>query len=221
MSIKRIIAPIVLGSAMLLLTGAAQAVNVEVNGGFETGDFTGWTQFATGPNQSVNPNMAGDTSSAGNFHVQINNTVLASNSLIKNANVGVGVVAPNSAYTVTFDARGSAGVGGVAFAEFFSELSGGGTSKAEILGGAPLQAQGLNANPLIWTSFSFSGTTGSDVSGGVTLQLGATTGGATGSFSNMFYDNIVIDVTPIPVPAAVWLFGSALGLLGWMRRKVS
>jgi len=29
------------------------------------------------------------------------------------------------------------------------------------------------------------------------------------------------DFTPavIPVPAAVWLFGSALGLLGWMRRK--
>ena len=25
----------------------------------------------------------------------------------------------------------------------------------------------------------------------------------------------------IPVPAAVWLFGSALGLLGWMRRKTS
>jgi hypothetical protein len=25
----------------------------------------------------------------------------------------------------------------------------------------------------------------------------------------------------IPVPAAVWLFGSALGLLGWMRRKQS
>lgn len=30
---------------------------------------------------------------------------------------------------------------------------------------------------------------------------------------------IVYEYTPIPVPAAVWLFGSALGLLGWMRRS--
>lgn len=27
------------------------------------------------------------------------------------------------------------------------------------------------------------------------------------------------DVNVIPVPAAVWLFGSALGLLGWVRRR--
>ena len=27
--------------------------------------------------------------------------------------------------------------------------------------------------------------------------------------------------TAVPVPAAVWLFGSALGVLGWMRRKAA
>lgn len=36
-------------------------------------------------------------------------------------------------------------------------------------------------------------------------------------------DNLLITqtVTAVPVPAAFWLFGSALGLLGWMRRKAS
>lgn len=28
-------------------------------------------------------------------------------------------------------------------------------------------------------------------------------------------------IVPIPVPAAVWLFGSAIGLLGWMRRRAN
>ncbi len=29
------------------------------------------------------------------------------------------------------------------------------------------------------------------------------------------------NVSAVPIPAAVWLFGSGLGLLGWMRRKVT
>ena len=31
-------------------------------------------------------------------------------------------------------------------------------------------------------------------------------------------DNIVVGAA-VPVPAAVWLFGSALGLLGWIRKR--
>jgi hypothetical protein len=31
-------------------------------------------------------------------------------------------------------------------------------------------------------------------------------------------ENVRMDVQVVPVPAAVWLFGSALGLLGWIRR---
>lgn len=218
--IKRIIFPVVSAVAMLLMIGAAQAASIAVNGGFETGDFTGWTQFPTGPNQSVNPNNPpSDPSSSGDFHAQINNTVTPSNSLFKQANVGIGIVAPGTPWTVTFDARGSFGVGGVAFAEFFNELSGGGTSPCTgcgILGGGPLA---LDPDPLVWKTFTFSGVNGVDVSGGVTLQLGATTGADPNSFANMYYDNVSIEV--VPVPAAVWLFGSALGVLGWLRRRVS
>ena len=32
---------------------------------------------------------------------------------------------------------------------------------------------------------------------------------------------VVADASVVPVPAAVWLFGSALGLLGWVRRRAA
>jgi hypothetical protein len=42
------------GAVFLALpVGAAQAVQVQVNGGFETGDFTGWDQFPTGTGQQA------------------------------------------------------------------------------------------------------------------------------------------------------------------------
>ncbi len=33
------------------------------------------------------------------------------------------------------------------------------------------------------------------------------------------FEGVGLVVNPIPVPAAAWLFGSALGLLGWLRRR--
>lgn len=32
---------------------------------------------------------------------------------------------------------------------------------------------------------------------------------------------IGLEVTPIPLPTAIWLFGSALGLIGWMSRRAA
>jgi len=32
-------------------------------------------------------------------------------------------------------------------------------------------------------------------------------------------DTVAMEVNVVPIPAAVWLFGSAIGMLGWMRRR--
>jgi hypothetical protein len=182
----------VVAVAAALGAGIAQAEPVElaVNGGFESATFDGWSLFPTGEDQFtiVTPGAGSD------FAARIHNTVTASAALMKNANIGIGVVEPGMTVTISFDARGSFGVGGVAFAEFFSELAGGGVSASEILGGAPLA---LNPDPEVWTTFSFTTTTGPDVSGGVTLQLTATTGGDPASTADVYYDNasVVVDVT--------------------------
>lgn len=199
--------------AAALASGSAMAATLELttNGGFETGDFTGWTQFPTGAGQQTVTNV---NPSTGTFAASINNTVAPSNSLFKQANLGVGVVTPGQAITIKFDARGTLGVGAVSFAEFFSELSGGGTSSNQILGGGPLA---LDPNPNVWKTFTFNTVAGPNVSGGVTLQLGATTGAVLGSTNQMFYDNASVSIQVIPEPASFAVLGAAA--LGLCRRR--
>ena len=153
--------------------------------------------------------------SSGTYAARLTQTT-ANNSLIKNANIGIGVVTPGMEITISFDARGSTANGGVIFAEFFSEIAGGGVSAAEILGGGPLA---LNAGSDVWTTYTFTAMAGPDVSGGVTLQLGAVCGAAGGCNADVYFDNI--SITAVPVPAAVWLFGSALGVFGWLKRRAA
>jgi len=162
--------------------------NIAVNGGFETGDFTGWEQFAGGGVQvitDVNP-------SSGTFAANLNIPVIGAggsgvDNLIKNANLEAGNLTPGASVTVSFDMRGSlSGAGGVVFAELFSELAGGGTSKAEILGGGPL------APADAWTPYSFDTTLGPDVAGGVTLQLKVGCGPVEGCGADVYFDNVSI-----------------------------
>lgn len=206
-------APFVAALAMLACAGPAQAAELALNGGFESGDFSGWTLFPGAGVASVSTMNPSSGLYSANLDASANAAV---DTLIKNANIGVGQVVPGEMITIAFDARGTTANGGVLFAEFFSELDGGGVSATEILGGGPL---GLNADPEVWTSFMFTTFAGPDVSGGVTLQLKSACGPVAGCTANVFLDNISVSTSAVPVPAAFWLFGSALAMMGWVRRR--
>jgi hypothetical protein len=62
-----------------------------------------------------------------------------------------------------------------------------------------------------WTNYTFS----SDWQNLVSLEFGALYPPAI--YTAIGFDNVV--VTVVPIPAAVWLFGSALAGLGWFRRR--
>jgi hypothetical protein len=199
---------------LVLSSQSASAIELAVNGGFETGDFTGWTQFPTGPGQqtvdAVNP-------SSGLYSGKIFNDAPPSNSLMKQANLAAGLLTPGQTVNISFDARGELGIGGVSFAEFFTELDGGGVSSAQILGGGPLA---LDADPNVWKNFMFSTVVGPVADGGVTLQLGTTLGANPGTSSSMWYDNVSITVDSLLVPEPTSLaLVSLLGLMLTGRRQ--
>lgn len=205
--------------ALLLVASTSQAAVTElaINGGFETGDFTGWAQFP-GSLGAAGQEVSAVNPSTGSFSGHLTEPSPSAN-IIKQANLAPGAFFAGQAVSISFDYRGTAAAGGVLFAEFFSELTGGGISAGGILGGAPLFP---NANPDTWTTVSFTAFTGSDTSGGVTLQFNAACGADANCVSDYYIDNVSItaDIAAVPVPAAAWLFGSALiGLFAARNKK--
>jgi len=194
--------------AVFLLFASSAAAELAVNGGFETGDTSGWESF---PTANSTFNITGDSNS-GAFAAEVFNNDPGSSAVVKQANVGVGVVQPGEEILISFAAKGEGAIGGVAFAEFFSELDGGGVSAGEILSGAPLVLTDT------YQTFEFSAITGPDVSGGVSLQFAAVTGADAGSVSVLFIDDVSI-TRAIPEPAAVLLVGAGCAAAFVRRRR--
>ena len=217
-----------LALALTMFAGASQAAitDIAVNGDFETGDFTGWELFPG----SLGP--AGQTIVAGNpgSAARLEEPNPAAN-IIKQANLLPGEWTEGQQIDIQFDIRGTAQAGGVLFAEMFSEITGGGTSKAEILGGGPLFP---NANSEVWTTYNFSSTVGPDSSGGITLQFNSACGADQGCIADYEIDNVIINADvglPPPPPSgpataipttsqwALIMLTMLLGLVVFTKRK--
>ena len=211
-SVKQLIAT----SSLMLAASTSQAAIVDLvtNGGFESGDFSGWTQAIAGSQtiSSTNP-------SSGTYSANLTNNDPSAN-LLQQFNIGAGLLTPGQAVDISVDYRGTAAAGGVLFVELFSIDCVGAVTKSEILGGGPLFPVG--GDPNAWQTVNFSTTVGPDVTNGLTLQLNVACGADPGCVSDYFLDNISLtaDVAVVPVPAAAWLFGSAmLGLAGFKRKE--
>jgi hypothetical protein len=213
--LKNILAKTMLSAAILATATTAQAVvqDIAVNGDFETGDLTGWTLFPGSLGTAGQTIVAGNPGSA----VNLNEPNPAAN-IIKQANLLAGSWVGGETVDIQFDMKGSAGIGGVLFVEFFNELDGGGVGPGS---GILAVIGNPNAN---WTTYNYSTVANASATGGITLQFNSTCGADAGCFADFTIDNVSImaDVAAVPVPAAAWLFGSALiGLSGIARKKKS
>ena len=166
--------------------GGGATGELAVNGDFEEGDLNGWTIFdsSNSPNGGnitvVQPGSDG-TGFAGNINI-----TAPGNPTLKQANLAAGQLTPGQQVTVSFDWKGTDANGGVVDAVLFSELGAGGVSQTDqILSGGGFPADWTTVGPLDITI-------GTDVSGGVTLQIAAICGGAAGCESNIFIDNVSI-----------------------------
>jgi hypothetical protein len=203
-----------LAGTMMLCTGAAQAVNVAINGDFETGALSPWFAVTNGGTAEIATPPAGNPS-AGSYSAHLYAAPDGSGAqfpLIKLERVAAGLLTAGAPVTVSYDLYGSlSGPGAVFFTELFSEKTSGATN--EIL--TP------NAIPNdTWQTITYNTNLGADVSGGLSLIFKADCGANVGCVIDAYIDNVVIDTAVVPVPAAVWLFGSGLvGLVGIARRK--
>ncbi|MEM8684367.1 MAG: family 16 glycosylhydrolase [Pseudomonadota bacterium] len=161
--------------------------NLAVNGDFETGDFTGWSQAVGSGVQSISTDTPAD---GGTWSASLSantNPGDGGTTEIKQANLGAGTLSVGDVVTVSFDVKGTFGTGGQLNVLSFTEFGGGGADLSDnriISGGVD-----------DWTTQTFDVTlSGTDASGGFSLALNPVCGAVAGCVSNVLIDNVSITV---------------------------
>ena len=167
-------------------TAVVAAGELITNGTFENADIAGWDVFGAGSISAVNTDAE-----AGSFSMQLS-AGSAQDAVAKAANLSAGIVEIGQTVTVSFDMKSTVtGGGGVVFAQLFFEKGTEGTSNGNgALGG------GLAPMPVTdaWQNYSYTQTIGSDVEGGLSLQLKAGCGADTCSV-DAYFDNVSVVVS--------------------------
>jgi hypothetical protein len=229
-----------LGVILLLVVGSAQAAPVELltNGGFETGDFTGWTASTNGSGScdtdwnvsAVGGSSATGCTGTGFFGFSAPGAPTEGSFAAYNSFDGDG---PQT-FTLSQDFTVMSGPTTVSWSDTASwDLNSFGatldrTFSVDVYDGGALVGNIFSLDILAgtfseydWTSRSIDITSLLSGYEGQTLAL---------QFSNFIPENFSgpagfgldgVSLTAVPIPAAVWLFGSGLGLLGWFRRRQS
>ena len=219
---------LVAAMGITLFAGTAQAAlqNVVVNGDFESGDLTGWISFNNdGSTAAISDNSTIAPGNTGSFAGQML-APAGGFPILKVERLAEGLLTGGAAVTVSYDVYSPLQtvdknlgdfVGQVVFvAELFTERTGDNGAVNEILQSAPVWITPE------WQRYTFNTNLAADAGGGVSLLFKADCGANTNCAFDARIDNvsIVTDVSAVPVPAAVWLFGSGLlGLVGVARRK--
>ena len=213
---------VVAGATVLLFSGGLQAANVVPNSTFESG-LNDWLEFPLGGTIGLAADNGPSAPGVQAAELVADASGGASFPQIKVERLAEGLLIDGAPVTVSFDAKATLQTQGfpdiagdvVFIAELFTERTGDNGATNEILLGPPTF---LTSE---WQTFTYNTTLGPDAGGGVSLLFKADCGANPNCRLTALIDNVTIDTAVVPVPAAVWLFGSALGLLGWIRRKAA